>query len=128
MTRPEPGALVSGMETSLGTVTRLAGTADKPIVRLEGVTTRSAAEALRGEPLRAEIEVEEDEFLAEDLVGLAVVDGDEPVGTVDRVVAYPSCEVLSVGDLLIPLVADAVLDVDLDAGVIDVDLGFVNGS
>ena len=48
-----------------------------------------------------------------------------------RLLALPSCEVLEVTragdepDLLVPLVRDAVRDVDLDARVIDVDLGFL---
>ena len=48
-----------------------------------------------------------------------------------RLLALPSCEVLEVGrsddarDLLVPLVRDAVRDVDLDRRVIDVDLRFL---
>ena len=116
-----------GLTTSLGEVVRLAGTADRPIVRLAGLETRSAAEALRGSPLLADVALEADEFVADDLVGLAVVDGDQAVGVVARVVAYPSCEVLVVGEELIPLVSDAVRSVDVEAGRIDVDLGFVRG-
>jgi 16S rRNA processing protein RimM len=107
---------------------RLSGTAAKPLVRLRAVGSREAVVALRGEPLLAQRDVvglEQDEYWAEDLVGLAVVDGEETVGVVDRVRAYPSCEVLEVGDLLIPLVSDAVREVDLAAGRIDVDLGFL---
>ena len=44
---------------------------------------------------------------------------------VARMVALPSCEALEVGDLLIPLVRDAVRSVDLEARRIDVDLGFL---
>jgi 16S rRNA processing protein RimM len=120
--------LTAGLATSLGTVVRLAGTADKPIVRLEGVTTRAGAEALRGEPISADVALEEDEFYAQELVGMAVVDGEKAVGVVARVVAYPSCEVLEVGDLLIPLVSDAVREIDFEAGRIDVDLGFLGAS
>jgi hypothetical protein len=44
--------------------------------------------------------------------------------------ALPSCEVLEVararaGDLLVPLIRDAVRAVDIDARVIDVDLAFL---
>ena len=52
-------------------------------------------------------------------------------GVVVRLLALPSCEVLEVGrsddgpDLLVPLVRDAVRDVDLDRRVIDVDLRFL---
>ena len=141
--RPEPGVLAVGLETSLGVIVRLAGTAAKPIVRLEGVDTRESAEALRGEALRAGVTVEEGEYLAEDLVGLAVFDGERSVGVVERVRAYPSCELLEVGvtstgdpnlrgskveTLLIPLVSDAVRDIDLERGRIDVDLEFLGAS
>jgi 16S rRNA processing protein RimM len=130
VTRPEPVFAV-GLETSLGVVVRAAGTPAKPIVRLEGVNTREAAEALRGQPLVVDRSVlgglEEGEYWAEDLVGLRVVDGGAEVGVVARVRALPSCEVLEVGERLIPLVDDAVRTIDLDAGVIDVDLGFVDG-
>ena len=114
------------------TVVRRAGTDDRPILRLEGVTTREAAEALRGEVLwvdrRHSPPLEEDEWWADDLVGLRVVDGARAVGVVDRVVSLPSCEVLEVGDLLVPLVSDAVRTVDVEAGVVDVDLGFLGAA
>jgi 16S rRNA processing protein RimM len=108
-------------------VIRRAGTAERPILRLEGLETRSAIEALRGEPLLVERPpLEEDEWWADDLVGLRVVDGAREVGVVERVLSLPSCEVLEVGELLIPLVSDAVRDVDLAAGVVDVDLAFLD--
>lgn len=123
--RPQPGVLAPGVETSLGVIAAVGGTDARPVVRLEGVDTRSAAEALRGDPILAELALEEGEIWADDLVGLAVVDGERPVGTVERVLAYPSCELLVVGDLLVPLVDDAVRAVDLEAGRIDVDLAFL---
>jgi 16S rRNA processing protein RimM len=122
---PEPGLFVAGLETSLGVVARVRGTEDRPIVSLAGVDTREAADALRGRALEAELELEEGEWWAEDLVGLRVVDGEREVGVVERVVAYPSCEVLVVGDLLVPLVDDAVPEVDLAGGVVHVSLEFL---
>jgi 16S rRNA processing protein RimM len=106
-------------------IERRAGTDERPIVRLAGLASRSDAEALRGEELRAEETLEEGEFWAEDLAGCRVVDGAREVGVVARMIALPSCEALEVGDLLIPLVRDAIRSVDLDARVIDVDMGFV---
>jgi ribosomal 30S subunit maturation factor RimM len=76
-------------------------------------------------------ELDEDEWWATDLEGCAVRDGDREVGVVARLLALPSCEVLEVRragdapDLLVPLVRDAVRDVDLDGRVIDVDLQFL---
>jgi 16S rRNA processing protein RimM len=73
--------------------------------------------------------LEEGEYWAEELVGCAVRDGAVAVGVVERLLAYPSCEVLEVrreGDvLLVPLVRDAVRSVDVPARVIDVDLAFL---
>ncbi len=72
-----------------------------------------------------------DEWWAEDLAGCAVHDGDRVVGTVRRLLELPSCEVLEVertdgrGDLLVPLVTDAVREVDLERRTIDVDLRFL---
>jgi 16S rRNA processing protein RimM len=115
------------------------GTPARPILRLAGVTSREAVEALRGAELsvpRAEAPpLEEDEWLAEDLVGCRVVDGETPVGVVARLLAYPSCELLEVQRegaadaagkaLLVPLISDAVREVDVVAKRIDVDLVFL---
>jgi 16S rRNA processing protein RimM len=110
-------------------VVRRDGTAANPILRLEGIDSRDAIVALRGEPLlvdRVEAPpLEEDEYYAADLVGCAVVDGGRPVGEVERVIAYPSCEVLVVGSLLIPIIDDAVRSIDLDGRVIEVSLEFL---
>jgi 16S rRNA processing protein RimM len=112
-------------------VVRRAGLEAKPILRLEGCTSREDAEALRGTALLVPVEeappLQEGEFWAHDLVGCAVVDGELDVGVVSRMLALPSCEVLEVGQRLIPLVRDAVRSVDLEARRIDVDLGFVDG-
>ncbi|MBA2349101.1 MAG: 16S rRNA processing protein RimM [Solirubrobacterales bacterium] len=118
-------------ETSLE---RLAGTADRPIVRLALAHNREELAPLRGQELlvpRAAIPpLEEDEWYATDLEGLRVSDGERPVGVVRTLLALPSCEVLEVerdgdGDLLVPLVSDAVRSVDLEAGSIDIDLAFL---
>jgi 16S rRNA processing protein RimM len=112
-------------------VVRRAGTPEKPILRLEGHSSREAAEALRGSALLVPVEeapaLEADEYWAHDLVGCRVVDGASEVGVVSRLVALPSVEALEVGDRLIPMVRDAIRRVDVEAGVIDVDLGFVDG-
>jgi 16S rRNA processing protein RimM len=128
-----------GIEVRLGdvrhTIARLAGHDGRPIVRLEGCDDRDAADALRGQELsvartRAP-ELEEDEWWATDLEGCAVRDGDREVGVVARLLALPSCEVLEVTrpgdapDLLVPLVRDAVRDVDVEGRIIDVDLQFL---
>jgi 16S rRNA processing protein RimM len=115
-------------------VTRRAGTDRSPILRLAGHDDRTAAEALRGKDLlvaRTEApELGEDEWWAEDLAGCRVRDGHREVGVVRQLLELPSCEVLEVeraggGELLVPLVSDAVREVDLDQRAIDVDLRFL---
>jgi len=116
-------------------IVRRAGTDRRVIVRLEGHDDRAAAEALRGAELlvaRAQApELGPDEWWAADLEGCGVHDGPREVGTVERLLALPSCEVLEVarvdrsGTLLVPLVRDAVREVDLEAGRIEIDLRFL---
>jgi 16S rRNA processing protein RimM len=114
-------------------VVRFAGTDHRPILRLAGRDSREAVESLRGKDLlvrRADAPpLGEDEWYAEDLEGCVVVDGAREVGVVRRLLAYPSCEVLEVRagerELLVPLISDAVRDVDVEARRIDVDLSFL---
>ena len=116
-------------------ITRLAGTQRSPILRVAGHDDRAAAESLRGKDLMVPRglapELGPEEWWAEDLAGCAVVDGDRHVGTVRRMLELPSCEVLEVerpggaGDLLVPLVTDAVREVDIDRRTIDIDLEFL---
>jgi 16S rRNA processing protein RimM len=115
-------------------ITRRAGTPQRQILRLQDHEDRAAAEALRGKDMlvaRSEApDLGPDEWWAEDLVGCSVLDGDRVVGTVRRLVELPSCEMLEVdraegGELLVPLVTDAVREVDLDRRAIDVDLRFL---
>ena len=110
-----------GTEVSVGGVTavveRRAGTDAKPLIRLAGVDPREHT----GAPLLVDEPLGEGEYAADDLVGCRV----EGVGTVDRVVNGPSCDVLEVGDVLIPFVDDAIVSLDLDARVIEVDRSFL---
>jgi 16S rRNA processing protein RimM len=110
-------------------IVRRAGTDDRPILRLAGCEGRDSAAALRGRALevpRGEAPpLGEDEWWADQLVGCRVVDGDREVGEVEALVALPSCEALKVGDLLVPLVRDAVRTVDVAGRRIDVDLAFL---
>lgn len=117
-------------------IVRHGGTASRPVLRLAGVDSREAVEALRGTdlyvPRAAAPPLGEDEWLAEDLVGCRVVDGDAPVGVVDKLLPYPSCELLEVRRpepgakaLLVPLIGDAVRTVDVEAKQIDIDLSFL---
>ena len=124
-----PGALALGATVTVAgreyEIERLAGTSERPIVRLSGCSSREDAEALRGADLLVPAVLEDGEYWASDLVGCSVVDGEREVGVVSRMVALPSCEALEVGDLLIPMVRDAIRSIDLDARRIDVDMEFL---
>src|SRR5437867_2934201 len=126
---PAPELLSVGAELSVRgaalRVDRLAGTDTRPLVRLSGVGDRAAAEALRGAELVAEVEAPAaaaGEWDASELVGCEV----PGIGSVRRVVAAPSCDLLEVGDagVLVPFVSDAIRRVDPAAGVIEADLRF----
>jgi 16S rRNA processing protein RimM len=139
VTQPRSRVLALGTTVTLDGVereiVRLAGTDARPIVRLDGVSSREAVDALRGGELWIRRDdappLGEDEWYAEDLQGCRVVDGDREVGTVARLLPYPSCELLEVERadgakaLLVPLISDAVRSVDIAAAVIDVDLAFL---
>ena len=124
-----PGTLVLGAPVSVAgrsyTIERLAGTPQRPIVRLSGCASRDDAQALGGADLLVPAVLEEGEFWASDLEGCTVVDGAREVGVVTRMVALPSCEALEVGELLIPMVRDAIRSIDVEARRIDVDMEFL---
>ena len=118
-------------------IVRRAGTDARPIVRLSDSEAREDAEALRGEALlvaRAQAPaLGPGEWWAHDLEGCAVTDGDRSVGRVRRLIALPSCEALEVErdgapELLVPLVQDAIREVDPQHRRIDVDMRFVEGA
>ncbi|MGI8573512.1 MAG: ribosome maturation factor RimM [Solirubrobacteraceae bacterium] len=116
-------------------VTRRAGDHKRVIIWFDECRDRPAAEALRGQQLLASRvdapALAREEWWAEDLEGCLVRDGSRPVGTVARMRSLPSCEILEVrrdpdaGDLLVPLISDAVRTVDLVRREIDVDLRFL---
>lgn len=101
---------------------------DRVLIRLEGISDRSRAEAL----VHAEIHVDrerlpplrENEYLWEDLVGLEVVDdAGAPVGRLTEIWATGpggENEVLVVrsgaGEVLLPMTREVVHEVDLEGG------------
>jgi 16S rRNA processing protein RimM len=116
-------------------VRRRAGTDARPIVRLDGIEDRAAAEALRGSELTVDADeapmLAEGEWWAGELQGCEVRDGDRRLGTVIRLIELPSCEALEVrpaagGEpLLVPMVKDAIREVDTAGRRIEVDLDFL---
>ncbi len=138
VTRARPQLLVAGGEVTVAgrtlRIVRRAGVEQRPIVRLDGVEDRLAAEALRGHTLTvasaAAPALGEREWWAHELEGCTVLDGERLVGTVSGLLELPSCEVLEVRredgrELLVPMVADAVRAVDVTAGRIEVSLDFL---
>jgi 16S rRNA processing protein RimM len=130
---PLPAALGVGAAVLLdGEPTEVVGrkgTDAAPILRLAAASDRDAVQALRGKALtvaRAAVPaLEADEYWADDLAGCEVVAGERSLGTVERMVGYPSCEVLVVGEHLIPMVRDAIRSVDVAARRIEVDPEFL---
>jgi 16S rRNA processing protein RimM len=139
VTRPRPRLLTLGADVTVGAMTapivRRAGTEQRPIVRLEGVEDRSAAEALRGMELAIDggdaPALGEDEWWAHELEGCQVLDGEDVFGTVVRLIELPSCEALEVrpsggGEVVVvPMVKDAVRRVAPEQRRIEVDLEFL---
>jgi 16S rRNA processing protein RimM len=103
------------------------GSADVPIVRFEGLATRSDAERIRGRTLRvsrAEARrAAKDAYLWGDLLGLRAetLDG-RPLGVVREVIRAGETDVLVVRDessreeLLFPAIASVIREVDVAGG------------
>ena len=113
------------------------GTRERPLLKLEGADGRDAVDALRGQaitvPRAALGPLGEGDFLVRDLIGADVTDGARRIGWVRDVLPMPSADVLEVKregapDLLVPLVDDAVRDIDVDARRVEIDLQFLTGA
>ena len=128
---PRSELLSPGVELlGLGEIVGRKGSPERPIIRVAGASDRTAAEGLRGRELEVDDALrpalEEDEYLAEDLEGCAVADGERSLGTVVRLLGLPSCDVLELDTgLLVPMVRDAVRSVDVKAQRIEIDAEFL---
>jgi 16S rRNA processing protein RimM len=140
VTRPLTRLLTPGTAVSIAGVRRRilrrAGTEARPIVRVEGVEDREAAEALRGSELSVEAAdapaLQDGEWWAHELEGCQVHDGELVLGVVVRLLELPSCEALEVAPagggeaLLVPMVRAAVRAVDVEGRRIEVDADFLD--
>jgi 16S rRNA processing protein RimM len=128
--RFHPGARVEvgGHRLTIRTVARYG---DELRLRFDEINDRDAAAALLGAyltvPLAEARALPADHFYHFQLVGLRVRDqAAGELGTVLEVLTYPANDVLRVqggrGEVLVPMVKAIVRAVDLQAGVIDVDL------
>jgi 16S rRNA processing protein RimM len=139
VTRPQSRLLTLGAAVLLAgrtaEIVRRSGTEQRPILRLEGIDSRAAVEALRGEELTvarsAAPALADGEWWAHELEGCTVVDGEQLLGTVSRLLVLPSCEALEVrpaqgGEpVLVPMVKDAVRSVAPAQRRIEVNLDFL---
>jgi len=97
------------------------------VLKLSGVDDIDQAKALQWEYLSVnadeEPELDADEFLVEDLVGLTVMTTEgKNLGVVDEVAAYPAQDILMIGDLMIPFAQEFVKEIDFDKETITVEL------
>jgi 16S rRNA processing protein RimM len=114
---PLPLECAVTLDARTHTITRRAGTDDRPIIRLSDLHDPTP---LRGHLLLVETVLADDEWLASDLIGSAV----SGHGRVQRVIDGPSCSVLELEDgTLIPFVSDAIRSVG--EGVIEVNEEFL---
>jgi 16S rRNA processing protein RimM len=101
-----------------------------PILTLEGVTTRSEAEALIGAEVYADKDslapLEEDSYYVSDLIGLSVADtvrGD--IGKVAGILDNPAHDILRIkpregSEILLPLIEEFIISIDIDSRLIKV--------
>jgi 16S rRNA processing protein RimM len=102
------------------------------LLRLTGVSDRTAAETLRGSDLLVEKsslpELEPDTYYWADIAGLSVVSADgRPLGIVESLIETGSNDVYVVktpdaGEILVPAIASVVLEIDLNRGIMRVEL------
>lgn len=98
-------------------------------MKFEGYDTIESAEPLVDQEVfmqRDDIELEEDEYLITDLIGLSVLsDEGEKLGLIQDVLSHGGNDILVVqgkDEILIPMVADFVQEIDLTQGIILVRL------
>jgi 16S rRNA processing protein RimM len=139
VTRAQPRLLSLGTLVTVAgrevTIVRRAGTEQRPIVRLDGVDDRYAAEELRGLELTVQAPqapaLAEGEWWAHELQGCSVFDGERRLGAVTRLIELPSCEALEVelerGEepLLVPMVKEAISRIEIESRRIEVDAEFL---
>ena len=124
---------VAGRSTE---IVRRSGTEQRPIVRLDGIEDRAGAEALREQTLTVHAaqapRLGEGEWWAHELEGCEVRADGRALGTVARLIELPSCETLEVlppgqgTPLLVPMVRDAIREIDVSSRRIEVDADFLD--
>lgn len=127
-------------KTMSAAIERLRFQKDRPVVKLEGVDDRNAAEEIRGMEVSIYAsdleELPEGEHYVRDLIGCRVVDvadNNREVGVLKDVIQNTAQSILEVEtaegkSVLIPAVDAFLRDIDEEAGVIEVELipGFLD--
>ncbi|MGY1455087.1 ribosome maturation factor RimM [Streptomyces sp. SS8] len=139
--RLAPGAVLGTDPASAGPLTIESGRvhSGRLLLRFKGVRDRTAAEALRGTLLIAEVDPEEtpedpDEYYDHQLIDLDVVTLDgTPVGRIEEIAHLPHQDLLVVrgpdgGEVLVPFVGEIVPEIDLEGqrAVIDPPPGLID--
>ncbi|MBJ7458906.1 MAG: 16S rRNA processing protein RimM [Thermoleophilaceae bacterium] len=132
-------ALTAGLKLQIGSASFVlasrGGTDKRPLLTLEEVSSKEAIAELRGEAVFAArgdlTPLSEGEWFADDLIGLAVVDGaGRAIGQVTRMSNLPSADVLEVaadggGQLLIPMIRDAIVSIEPAGAGVTVNSDFL---
>ena len=96
------------------------------LVKIEGIDSMEAAQALRGKVLELFWEdMDESVIFGADLIGMEVFSGGESIGRITEVLDYPGNSVYVVRgthEYMIPAVKEFVLRTDLDSNVMEVKL------
>ena len=106
------------------TACRVQNTCD--LLKLEGVDTMEAAQALRGKTVTLYLEdMDEDVIFAGDLIGMEVFSQAERIGELTQVLDYPGNQVYVVKgerEYMLPAVKEFILSTDLDGNRMEVKL------
>ena len=106
------------------TACRVQNTCD--LLKLEGVDTMEAAQALRGKTVTLFREdMDEDVIFAGDLIGMEVFSQGEKIGELTQVLDYPGNQVYVVKgerEYMLPAVKEFILSTDLDGNRMEVKL------
>jgi len=105
------------------------------LAKLEGIEHIDQAEALKGMKIfvsEDEVDVDDDEFLWQDLMGCMVIDQDgnklgevtalHEFGAQDNLEIKTTADMEKQGEWLLPFIEDVIADVDLDKSIIEVNL------
>ena len=96
------------------------------LLKIQGVNTMEAAQAMRGKVVEIfRCDAPKDIIFAAELIGVHVYSGDKKIGILTEVLDYPGNKVYVVKgekEYMIPAVKAFILDTDVDAGTMQVNL------